>query len=114
MNNIPDAHQDIIDSLVAAQANIKQHQCPITGEDTPTYSEQYPSTVSSTAQQRAVDDKGRSVAFFNASMGGGLLAQHKNQDGTIEEDSNARCWIDGIACTAVEFRTGGVGVIPLT
>lgn len=89
------------------------HKCPITGEDTPTYDVRFPNTVAQSASLRAVDAQGRSVTFYNNGLSGGILARHLNADQSHEDDSDATCWIDGTACTAVEFHMGGTGIIPL-
>lgn len=89
------------------------HKCPITGEDTPTYDMRFPNTVAHNASIRAIDAQGRPVAFYNASLGGGIFARHTNADGSYEDNSDVACWIDNIACKGVEFHMGGVGIVPL-
>ena len=89
------------------------HKCPITGEDTPTHDARFPNTVTQSASLRAVDAQGRSVTFYNNGLGGGILARHLNADQSHEDDNDVTCWIDGIACTAVEFHMGGTGIVPL-
>ena len=80
--------------------------CPICGErmrDDP----RYPRQVCGTCVERACDEEGRPLRFYNTSLSGGFLARTLD---TGEDRESHVCFIDGVRCWADEARIGGVAV----
>jgi hypothetical protein len=69
--------------------------------------------VCATCVERAVDDAGRGLAFFNTSLLGGFGVSFADTGEVIDAAGDARaCTIDGIRCVSREARFGGVVVQP--
>ena len=69
----------------------------------------YPNHLCEACVRRAVDERGRALAFGNTSLAGGFVATYVDT-GAVHEGH--RCWVDGVACWADEARFGGVVVQP--
>jgi hypothetical protein len=70
----------------------------------------YPTAVCAACVERAVDEHGRALRFYNQSLSGGFQAVCAD---TGEERASHECWIDGIRCWADEAHLGGIVVYPL-
>jgi hypothetical protein len=87
--------------------------CPICGTPRP-HSPRYPNHVCASCVERAVDDAGRRLAFFNTSLLGGFGVSFAETGEVIDAAGDARaCTIDGVPCVAREARFGGVVVQPV-
>lgn len=82
--------------------------CPLCGSPRP-HSERYPDHVCADCVERAVDETGRALTFFNLGFGGGFGARYRD---TGEPRTSHACWIDGARCRADEARFGGIVVRP--
>jgi hypothetical protein len=80
--------------------------CPICGAPRP-HSPRYPDHVCEDCVERACDETGRGIRFFNPSLTGGFGAQYRD---TGEPRESHLCSIDGVRCRADEARFGGVVV----
>jgi hypothetical protein len=80
------------------------HHCPVCSGKM-SFNSRYPHAVCLSCQDRAVDEQGRSLEFFNQSMSGGLQIQYVD-DGA--KRTSPVCYIDGLKCRAEEARFGGV------
>jgi hypothetical protein len=87
----------------------KHHPCPICGSLIST-NPRYPTAVCPACVERAVDERGRPLRFYNRSMSGGFQAVYTD---TGEERAGHECWIDGVRCWAGEAHMGGIVVYPL-
>ncbi len=88
----------------------KPHQyCPICSIEVPP-SQRYPMYVCLPCAQRAADENGAALEFYNESISGGFLARYA-ANGTVR-DSHI-CYIDGIKCRADEARFGGIVIQPV-
>jgi hypothetical protein len=87
----------------------KHHPCPICETSVPT-NPRYPTAVCPTCVERATDEHGRPLRFYNRSMSGGFQAVCAD---TGEEHAGHECWIDGVQCWVGEAHLGGIVVYPL-
>ena len=83
-----------------------EYSCPVCGTEL-SYSDRYPNYVCGFCVDKATDENGRALKFFNTDMGGGFEA--------IYADTNQRrmshiCFIEGKKCYADEARMGGIVV----
>jgi hypothetical protein len=86
--------------------------CPICGAPRP-HSPRYPDHVCATCVDRAVDDVGRRLSFFNLTLTGGFGAAFAETGERLETPRDAQtCFIDGVRCVAREARFGGIVVQP--
>ncbi len=92
----------------------ERHLCPICGGSVRTQP-RYPTAVCPACVERAVDERGRSIRFYNRSMSGGFQAVYASAGDadTGEERAGRGCWIDGVRGRAGEAHLGGVVVYPL-
>lgn len=72
--------------------------------------QRHPRAVCDGCKRRTVDAYGRRLAFYNASLSGGLMAVEVETG--EERDDTSECFIDGAPCRAEEGRLGGVFVSP--
>lgn len=70
----------------------------------------YPTAVCPACVERAVDEHGRPLRFYNHSLSGDFQAVYADSG---EERAGHECWIDGVWCWAGEARLGGIVVHPL-
>ena len=82
--------------------------CPLCGASVPP-SPRYPDYVCEVCVAEAVDEDGRSLAFFNTGLGGGFGARVV---ATGETRASHACFIRGVPCYADEARFGGIVVRP--
>ena len=93
----------------------REQYCPICGEEVMPLS-RYPDYVCDACESRITDLQGRKVAFYNASISGGLIARRFNPETNkfdIEDkelEKNPVVLIDGIRCYADEAHFGGIVV----
>jgi len=87
----------------------KHHPCPICGSPIST-NPRYPTAVCPACVERAVDERGRPLRFYNRSLSGGFQAVYAD---TGEERAGHECWIDDVRCWAGEAHLGGIVVYPL-
>jgi hypothetical protein len=57
--------------------------------------------------QRACDEEGRPLCFYNVSLSGGFVARYA--DSGADRESHA-CYINGVRCRADEGHMGGIVV----
>jgi hypothetical protein len=86
-----------------------RHPCPICGSSVST-NPRYPTAVCPACVERAVDEHGRPLRFYNRSLSGGLQAIYADSG---EERAGHACWIDGARCWADEAHLGEIVVYPL-
>ena len=87
--------------------------CPICRTPRP-HSPRYPQHVCATCVERAADQQGRRLAFFNTSLLGGFGVSLADTGEVIDaEGDECACTIDGVRCVAREARFGGVVVQPV-
>jgi hypothetical protein len=87
--------------------------CPICGTPRP-HSPRYPDHVCAACVERAVDDDGRRLTFFNTSLLGGFGAGYpETGERVLPELDEQECLIDGVRCVAREARFGGIVVRPV-
>lgn len=84
------------------------HPCPICSTPVP-HQERYPRAVCRACYDKACDDQGRTLKFYNTSMGGGFKAVVAD---TQEEYPGHICYIGGMECWADEARFGGIVIQP--
>jgi hypothetical protein len=72
----------------------KHHSCPICATPVPT-NPRCPAAVCPVCVERAVDERGRPLRFYNRSMSGGFQAIYADSG---EEHVGHECWIDGVRC----------------
>jgi hypothetical protein len=80
--------------------------CPLCSgrmEDSP----RYPRQVCRACVERACDEDGRSLRFYNTSLSGGFVARYV--DSGAEREAH-ECFIDGVRCWADEAHLGGIVV----
>ncbi len=65
----------------------------------------YPRHVCAHCAERAADEIGRPLGFFNESIYGGFIAKYLD---TGEKRGSHVCYIDGAKCWADEARFGGI------
>jgi hypothetical protein len=83
----------------------EQHQyCPICLVEVEP-SRRYPRYVCDNCADRAADEAGRIVTFYNTSLSGGFIAKYAD---TGEERDSHVCFIDGVECRADEAYFGGI------
>ena len=90
------------------------HPCPICTRPVLTDA-RHPTAVCPACTERAVDEHGRPLRFYNRSMSGGFQAvcASAGDADTGEERASHECWIDGARCWAGEAHLGGIVVYPL-
>ena len=87
--------------------------CPICGTPRP-HSPRYPEHVCAACVERAVDEAGRRLTFFNTSLLGGFGAGYaESGERVLPETDEQSCFIDGVRCVAREARFGGIVVQPV-
>lgn len=87
-------------------------RCPICGTPRP-HSPRYPEHVCAACVDRAVDDAGRRLSFFNPNLLGGFAVAYTDTGQVIHAAGDAyACIIDGVRCVAREARFGGIVVQP--
>jgi len=93
---------------------VGRHSCPICGGSVRTQP-RYPTAVCPACVERAVDERGRSIRFYNRSMSGGFQAVYASAGDadTGEERASHGRWIDGVRCWAGEAHLDGIVVYPL-
>ena len=84
------------------------HPCPICTTPVP-HLERYPRAVCGACYDKACDDRGRKLNFYNVSMSGGFEAIVAD---TKAEHPSHICYIEGVECWADEARFGGIVVQP--
>jgi hypothetical protein len=63
--------------------------------------------------ERAVDDDGRSLEFFNPELLGGFAAAYRDTGERLSTPRDEQeCLIDGVRCLAREAHFGGIVVQP--
>lgn len=80
------------------------YRCPICGVELRAHL-RYPRYVCRDCADKACSADGRPLAFFNASLGGGFLAQYAD---TGEKYPSHECYINGVKCWADEAYFGGI------
>ena len=80
--------------------------CPICRTSLDFYS-RYPNYVCSRCVEKATDESGRALSFFNEGSGGGFVAVYTD---TNEPRNTHTCYIDGQRCHADEAYMGGIVV----
>jgi hypothetical protein len=88
--------------------DVQFHPCPICAIPVPHW-ERYPRAVCNTCYDKACDNKGRKLNFYNVSMSGGFEAIVAD---TKEEYPSHICYIEGVECWADEARFGGIVIQP--
>jgi hypothetical protein len=83
--------------------------CPICASPRPR-SERYPRALCADCVDRAQDETGRRLRFFNTSLSGGFGAEYAD-DGSPRESH--LCFVDGVRCQADEARFGGIVIRPV-
>lgn len=83
---------------------VRTHDCPICGHPVAHW-DRYPKQVCGDCSGRTADEHGRTVAFANVDLAGGLIGAY-NDDGTPY--ASPFCWIGGVECIADEHRFGGI------
>ena len=78
--------------------------CPICRAEM-AFNPRYPRAVCSACQKKAVDEKGKSLKFFNESLSGGLLIQYADNG---EKRKSEMCYIDGVKCRVQDGYFGGI------
>ena len=89
--------------------NERTHSCPICGDPLPV-SSRYPDYICSACVEKAKDELGRPVEFYNVSVSGGFKAVYID---TQEERNSHVCFIEGRRCWASEAHLGGIVVQPV-
>lgn len=84
------------------------HPCPICSAPVPHW-ERYPHAVCEACCNKACDDRGRKLNFYNASLSGGFIAIVAD---TQEDYPDHICFIAGVTCWADEHRFGGIVIQP--
>ncbi|GAB3643610.1 hypothetical protein GCM10027423_42470 [Spirosoma arcticum] len=84
------------------------HPCPICGVGQPA-SPRYRHYVCGRCVDRAADEAGNRLLFYNYDMSGGLLVRRADTNETVD---TTVCWIDGVRCFVQEGRFGGFVVQP--
>lgn len=99
----------------APAAAADTHPCPICGRPTP-HRDRYPSAVCADCASRITDVDGRPVVAFNEGFGGGLVVFYADSPTGAQSEiagdvlETRRCLVDGVECSIVEGRFGGVVV----
>jgi hypothetical protein len=99
----------------ASAAPADTHPCPICGRPTP-HRDRYPTAVCADCAARITDADGRAVVAFNEGFGGGLIVFYADSPTGAQSEiagdvlDTRRCFVDGIECSIVEGRFGGVVV----
>lgn len=83
-------------------------RCPICLAEVAWYP-RYPQYVCRSCFDKAADDAGRPLKFFNESLSGGFLAFYAD---TNEKRESHICYIDGVKCWADEHYFGGIVIQP--
>lgn len=73
----------------------------------------YPRRACSIYAAKASDESGRALEFFNASIGGGLVAYYMDSY-QAETRPGHPCFVDDIRCYADGVRFGGIVIRTLT
>lgn len=82
--------------------------CPICQVPCP-HSPEHPTGLCASCVDRAVDEGGLALLFFNVNASGGIKTVYAD---TREERSSHICFVDGVRCRADEARFGGIVVEP--
>lgn len=82
----------------------RKQECPICSAEV-AERPRYPRYVCRTCATRAQSADGRPLAFWNAGLAGGFVAQYRDTD---EEYSSHECFVDGVRCHADEAKFGGI------
>ncbi|RMA82697.1 5' nucleotidase, NT5C type [Umboniibacter marinipuniceus] len=80
--------------------------CPFCGASVEFWSA-FPFTACESCAERATDENGRSVDYYNTHISGGLEGRYSD---TNEVYSADYCFIDGTECVAVDTRLGGPAI----
>jgi hypothetical protein len=87
--------------------------CPICGAPRP-HSVRYPDHVCAACVERATDEGGRGLTFFNSDLLGGFAAAYRDTgDRLATPRDDQACRIDGVPCVAREAHFGGIVVQPM-
>jgi hypothetical protein len=73
-------------------------------------SARYPRYLCSNCADRAADEQGRPLTFYNKSFSGGFMAEYAD---TGEERDSHLCFIGGVRCWADEAHMGGIVIQPV-
>ncbi len=106
--NLQNAYPPLTFYAAGADSHDVSHPCPICGVGQPA-SPRYKQYICSRCAERATDEAGNGLRFYNAGLDGGLLVRRADTDETVDTTT---CWIDGIQCFVQEGRFGGVVVEP--
>ncbi len=91
-----------------ARPDDTRQKCPFCGREQP-LSQRYPQYACWDCSEKAVDENGRPLVFYNTSFGGGFEARYRDTD---ELRTGNICFIDGVECWADEARFGGIVIQP--
>jgi hypothetical protein len=89
---------------------VNDKTCPICGERMAANA-RHPRQVCPTCVERACDEGGRPLRFYNTLLSGGFLARYV--DTGADRESHV-CYIDGVRCWADEAHLGGIVVQVVT
>ena len=89
----------------------QDHQCPVCGVPLPV-AVRYPNYICQECVEKAADEDGRALAFFNVGASGGFKATYRDT-GEGEESFGCSCFIEGVKCWAEEAHLGGIAVQPM-
>lgn len=78
--------------------------CPICGEQMAA-NPRYPHQVCGACVERACDEDGHPLRFYNTSLSGGFVSRYA--DDGVDRESH-ECFIDGVKCWADEAYLGGI------
>ncbi len=82
--------------------------CPVCGASQ-SANPRYPAYLCRDCCERAVDETGRRLRFYNTDLGGGFAAVVAD---TGEPRDSHVCFVNGIRCRADEARFGGIVIEP--
>ena len=80
--------------------------CPICSVEMQKW-DRYPNLVCAECAERASDESGRRLKFYNESLSGGFVACFSDNG---DEWKGHTCYIDGVKCRADEHRFGGIAI----
>ncbi len=89
----------------------KMKRCPICGNSMEALDDRFPNLICMECSKKALDANGDNVEFFNYDGGGGLIAQHTQNDGHSYQDKIIDCIVAERKCQGVEFHMGGTGIV---
>ncbi|MEC7120077.1 MAG: hypothetical protein VXW65_09275 [Pseudomonadota bacterium] len=87
-------------------SHIEQH-CPICQKSIKP-SARYPHYICGDCCERAIDQQGRAIEFYNTNWNGSGCQAHDKQTQQPLEHHGVACWIDGQHCYAQEAYFGGI------